>query len=671
MPITYMAASNLRKRRGVVRASVTKLNERILELEGITDVNRIADSARQLLTKLQILDSDFKRIHFDLIDLIDEADTTTLENEQAVIDKFDDDVHERIVRLETLLKRAPVAPLTTPAVPPPDRRPLTRKMSRIRTGLGQVNDKIETATSSTAHAIDRPLLAQCQEEVSDYKKGLVTLYDELSVMDIPDDDELFITHATLEKQLSTVSQKIKSLLVVPPTSTSTSASTTADTGVKLPKLDVPTFDGNIIHWKQFWDQFTVAVHNKTILSNAEKTVYLQHAIKDGSAKNAIEGLSHSGDNYEEAIECLKSRYNRPRLIQRTHVQLIVDAPPLKEGNGKELRRLHDTVQQHVRALKTLGCDLPSSFITSMIELKLDVDTLFEWQKHSQAASSVPPFQELLSFIDLRAQASEASHAAPKKQPPPPPRKLHNRSASFTTQSEAGSDCVVCKTTKHPLYTCTEFKAMSHDDQMQVLRVNRLCTNCLGTGHFKNQCKSLHRCKVCQKPHHTILHLEPQSRTDPKSRATKEDTSVGSHATTRLKSDALLMTCRVLITSPDGSAVEARALLDNASSSSFISERLVHSLSLPRVTQSIRVSGIGGISHKPPLQSVTSFQLSSLQFSGKKIDVTAIVVPKVTCDLPMKPVTYELGWTHHHWLILDLDIQVESTYFSELTYSLRY
>ena len=100
--------------------------------------------------------------------------------------------------------------------------------------------------------------------------------------------------------------------------------------------------------------------------------------------------------------------------------------------------------------------------------------------------------------------------------------------------------------------------MSHDDQMQVLRVNRLCTNCLGTGHFKNQCKSLHRCKVCQKPHHTILHLEPQSRADPKSRdkgATKEDTSVGSHATTRLKSDALLMTCRVLITSPDCSAVE--------------------------------------------------------------------------------------------------------------------
>ena len=490
-------------------------------------------------------------------------------------------------------------------------------MSRIRAGLEQVDDVIKTATSPATPCIDSSLLAQCQEEVFDYKKGLATLYDELSVMDILDDDELFAAHATLERQLSTVSQKIKSLLVVPLMSTSTSITT--DTGVKLPKLDVPTFDGNIIHWKQFWDQFTIAVHNKTSLSNTERTVYLQHAIKDGSAKNVIEGLSHSGDNYEEAIECLQSCYNRPYLIQRTHVQLIVDAPPLKEGNGKELRRLHDTIQQHVRALKTLGCDLPASFITSMIKLKLDVDTLFEWQKHSQAASSVPPFQDLLSFIDLRAQASEASHAAPKKQPQPP-RKPHNRAASFATNSEVGSDCVVCKTTKHPLYACTKFKAMSHDDRMQVLKVNRLCTNCLGTGHFKNQCKSIHRCKVCQKPHHTMLHLESPSRADPKSRdgsATQEETSVGSHTTTRLKSDVLLMTCHVLITSPDGSAVEARALIDNASSSSFISERLVHSLSLPRMQQSICVSGIGGLSHKPPLQSVTSFQLSSLQPSGKK------------------------------------------------------
>ena len=107
-----------------------------------------------------------------------------------------------------------------------------------------------------------------------------------------EDDELFVTHSTLEKQLSSTSYKIKSLLVVPPTDTPTPA-TTDGTGVKLPKLDVHMFDGNNTHWKRFWDQFTVAVHSKSSLSNTEKIVYLQHTIKDGSAWNALEGLSHS------------------------------------------------------------------------------------------------------------------------------------------------------------------------------------------------------------------------------------------------------------------------------------------------------------------------------------------------------------------------------------------
>ena len=77
-------------------------------------------------------------------------------------------------------------------------------------------------------------------------------------------------------------------------------------------------------------------------------------------------------------------------------------------DGKELRRLHDTVLQHIRALKAMECEPSGPFITSVIELKLDTTTMFEWQKHSQAATSVPHYQELLNFINLRAQASETS-----------------------------------------------------------------------------------------------------------------------------------------------------------------------------------------------------------------------------------------------------------------------
>ena len=124
---------------------------------------------------------------------------------------------------------------------------------------------MKTSTIPATSPIDPYLLAQCKEEVLDYKKDLATLYDELCVIDICVDDDLFTIHMTLERQLSAVAQKIKSLTVLPLTSTSTPSST--DTGVKLPKLDVPTLDGNLIHWKKFWDQFAVDVHNKTSLSN--------------------------------------------------------------------------------------------------------------------------------------------------------------------------------------------------------------------------------------------------------------------------------------------------------------------------------------------------------------------------------------------------------------------
>ena len=84
----------------------------------------------------------------------------------------------------------------------------------------------------------------------------------------------------------------------------------------------------------------ISVHNHTHISNSEKLVYSQQALKDGSAKELIEGLSRSGECYPEAIDSLQSRYDRPRLTHKEHVHMILEAPPLKEGTGRELRCLH-------------------------------------------------------------------------------------------------------------------------------------------------------------------------------------------------------------------------------------------------------------------------------------------------------------------------------------------
>jgi len=121
--------------------------------------------------------------------------------------------------------------------------------------------------------------------------------------------------------------------------------------------------------------------------------------------------------------------------------------------------------------------------------------------------------------------------------------------------------------------------------------------------------------------------------------------VSTHAAIGIKSDVLLMTCHVLVESPNGSSMKARALLDSASSASFVSERLAQSLSLTRSTQNARISGVAGLVRSNPVQSIANLSVSAIHPRSEKLCITAIVVPRVTCDLPLRPVPFDLNWDH--------------------------
>ena len=87
---------------------------------------------------------------------------------------------------------------------------------------------------------------------------------------------------TLQNQVFDCSVKIEKLLSPACTKSESSTLPSKHKGVRLPKLAVPTFDGNRI---SFWKQFRILVHD------SEKLVYLQQSLKGGTAKSTIEGLS--------------------------------------------------------------------------------------------------------------------------------------------------------------------------------------------------------------------------------------------------------------------------------------------------------------------------------------------------------------------------------------------
>ena len=639
---TDRALSTHRKRRGVAKASITRLANRLKDLESDISQPAVVDHAQRMQRKLDSLDVDFRSHHRDIIDLTDDEDS--LSKEQEVLDEHDDVIAELSVRISQLIGVCTSSQLSTSP-----RKIASRKLARIEKTLSDMN----LAVAALEGDPDSCLLRQYEEQVSDVKKELSDTHNELLKLELDDSDDLVIKQETLEKTIFDCAVTIKKQIAsVPERGPPTVASD--GKGMKLPKLDVPTFDGNILNWRTFWEQFCVAVHDRSNLSDSEKLVYLQHSLKSGSARSAIEGLSRSGDNYSEAVECLQDRYDRPRLIHQTHARLILEAPALKDGTGKELRRLHDTVQQHLRALKAMSYEPPGAFITSMLELKLDTNTMFEWQRHSQDSTDVPHYSKLLEFLNLRAQASETSVPAQRNSarggPPPDKRPYHHTKPIVTFAVNAmdpSPTCLLCKTDKHPLYACAKFKSLSHERKLSTLRDNHLCMNCLKPGHFVRECKSLHRCRKCQKPHHTLLHMDAKD-TPPRennSTTSQPTSSIVTNLATGIPSHMLLMTCQVLVHGPDGLNMQIRALLDSASSACLISERLTQVLHLPRTLQNVRISGVAGLSQAAPLHSIVQLDVSPLQVPADKLNVSAIVVPRVTCDLPVKPVIPQLSWTH--------------------------
>ena len=164
--------------------------------------------------------------------------------------------------------------------------------------------------------VDLCLLQQHDGQLRDLKLDLTRAADDLLTIDLTDDHALLQLHAKLEEHVFDCGLQIKKTLAAGMMSTTTTP-VLVDKGVKLPKLDVPRFDGQLINWSSFWEQFQISVDEQASLSDSEKLVYLKQALKGGSARSVIEGLSRSGDQYKQAVESLKQCYDRPRILHQS------------------------------------------------------------------------------------------------------------------------------------------------------------------------------------------------------------------------------------------------------------------------------------------------------------------------------------------------------------------
>ncbi|GFV82732.1 uncharacterized protein TNCV_4147001 [Trichonephila clavipes] len=129
--------------------------------------------------------------------------------------------------------------------------------------------------------------------------------------------------------------------------------------VKLPKLIIPKFYGEINQWLSFWNSFKTAIHDNNSLNSIDKFTYLK-GLLGSSALATVEGFAITAENYAKAVEILKDRFGRKDAIINSHMQKLLSVTPLKRSDDtKVLRQFFDMCQTQIRSLESLDVSFES------------------------------------------------------------------------------------------------------------------------------------------------------------------------------------------------------------------------------------------------------------------------------------------------------------------------
>ena len=137
---------------------------------------------------------------------------------------------------------------------------------------------------------------------------------------------------------------------------------------KLPKVSLPTFNGDLLAFQTFWDSFESSVHNNPSLSDVQKFTYLKSLLEEEAART-IDGFALTNANYQQALCLLKERYGQKQKITAAYMQTLLQLPT-PAYNIRELRVFYDKLETNIRGLESLG-ELQDTYGNLLIPIILE------------------------------------------------------------------------------------------------------------------------------------------------------------------------------------------------------------------------------------------------------------------------------------------------------------
>ena len=419
--------------------------------------------------------------------------------------------------------------------------------------------------------------------------------------------------------------------------------------VRLPKMDLPKFNGDVLKFLPFWQQYVACVDSVEDLPDISKFNYLVSSLK-GDAKGILEGLPITTENYAQAKDIVQKRYGRKELIIFAHVQALMNLNVLERTNLAMLT-FRNKLVAHVRSLEALDIKSENSgvILTPIIVSRLPEEIRLEWSRDSQNKEA--DLDYLMDFLEReisRRDRCELFGSMSTQNPEdreghhPVRSKRESRPMGSAAALQTGTFVKKCDFCGKAHYTqkCFKYLNLPVTERQTKVFENKLCFRCLLRNHVARSCKKC--CSSCKGAHHESFCYGVE-KTKPKEERSIEKTECDENATLSVhrSSVSFLPIATVKVKGEGGKWVEATLLFDSGSDQSYVTRSLVRKTNPKWVRNAqSKFSSFGGHSHKTQ-SGVYEINIKGVKKETEETVVQVTEVPVICLPLARPQVDTEV------------------------------
>ena len=256
------------------------------------------------------------------------------------------------------------------------------------------------------------------------------------------------------------------------------------------KLEVPKFNGNPLHWFQFWGDFEELIASNTSLTNIEKFIYLNQALLTPESQKIAAEAGGPRKNFDKSVKALKASYEDKRFIYQRSVQKFVETGRDLGLNRKDLNSLKSSLNSIETTMVQCEGDTLDKMKAAIMLLKFGRDLEAAWKRETTKLKEPPSTKVVVDFLDnqltsISGTRKEFDHIQPLSHPPS--GKCNKKTVHrISAPTELGS-CPACSSTGHSLARCNAYRNWGLKRKNDLVKAHNLCYNCLQAGHRISAC----------------------------------------------------------------------------------------------------------------------------------------------------------------------------------------